>query len=108
MYMYINVLYINVILMCMHVYVFLLLLYLLFLSFILLSLSLQFVMSDLDVLPGYDEHYHHAHQRDLQPVMMTQGDHLNQIKHKRGGITSGGLGGVTGYMKPMSTRLVTG
>ena len=87
-------------------------LYCVFLSFSFLysslSLSLQFVMSDLDVLPGYDEHYHHAHQRDPQLVMMTQGDHLNQIKHKRGGITSGGLGGVTGYMKPMSTRLATG
>ena len=57
-------------------------------------------MSDLDVLPGYDEHYHHAHQRDPHPVPLTQGDHLNQIKHKRGG--------VTGYMKPMSTRLATG
>ena len=54
-------------------------------------------MSDLDVLPGYDEHYHHAHQRDL---IMTQGDHLNQMKQKRGG--------VTGYMKPMSTRLAIG
>uniref|UniRef100_A0A1X7UM44 protein-tyrosine-phosphatase n=1 Tax=Amphimedon queenslandica TaxID=400682 RepID=A0A1X7UM44_AMPQE len=69
----------------------------------------KFVMSDIDVLPGYDDHTHHHTHHHHHPAM-TQGDHLNQIKHKRIAISSGGGGsttmGVTGHVKPMSTREV--
>lgn len=66
-------------------------------------------MSDIDVLPGYEDHtHHHAHHHHHHHPPMTQGDHLNQIKHKRVAISSGGGGstmGVTGHVKPISTRL---